>query len=138
MNPNPEPESRFKWNVGGWFGGIVGPTLGLPAYAVAIHEHNPTRALLLLGLFVVALLLALSLWARRARLSARQAVFIAVPVVVVIDVIGSIVIYPLSDPNPLTRFESLDWMSTSAHWAWFIGLWLVIYLVQSRHRSKRT
>lgn len=138
MNSSPKSEPRFRWNIGGLFGGIVGPTLGLPAYAVAIRDRDPTRALLLIGLFVVALTLALLLWSRRGWLPAQRAVFIAVPVVVAIDVIGSIIIYPLSKFDPLNKFESLEWMPTWAHWMWFVSFWLLIYLVQSHNRSKRT
>ena len=142
INSNVEPAAPYRWHTGGWFGGIVGSTLGLPSYAVAIREHHPTRALLLFGMFAVAPVLATSLWLFRGRISARRALFVALPIVVLIDVIGFMIILPLlplSEHDALTKFQSLNWRLPWNHWVRVLGFWLALYLLSRwQRRSRRT
>lgn len=84
MDSNPtRPPATSRWNAGGWFGSQLGGTLWMFIASSVLASHGSRSAVVLLACGLLANLVGLALWTRRARLDPFRALQVLVSTIAV-------------------------------------------------------
>ena len=98
---------RFQWNVGGWFGGVVGGSAWLiPTTAILAWNNQSRLALLPAGCWLLVNLIGCVLWYRRDRVRPFPAL---VGVLCLLAVLTPLVWFVISSNATPASLSSLNW-----------------------------
>ena len=110
----------FDWNVGAWFGALVGVTAWMPRLAYTLHHTGHTTASAILSVaFVACLLTATTLWIRREAIPFAAAGIGMLSLVVIVGVLA----IALCNQLGLTQFRN-ELVGLEALLLGFIGVLL--------------
>jgi len=127
--PATSSQQGLQWNLGGWLGSQLGGSCWIGVAGLPTLPRDATTGLMVLALFVVANLVGLGLWRRRARLSAYAGVQL---LLVFLGIAGFAAIFVLDRAELFEDIQVGSRVSAGASYAIlaavFLGLMLFFHL----------
>lgn len=137
MGANPDSNSAFMWNGGGWLGAQLGSTLWMLLMGLLLLEKDPPMAWTSLLTFLVLNLWGAFLWQRRSHISA----YAGLQWLLAAISIGFAVVILTGNRSGANQPQLPDYALVSylPHWAMLTppALMLMFYLRERAYRSRR-